>query len=89
MRKVLLFLGIGVGLLIVANQARSQTKSPFIYGDVKTISGDTYTGIIKWGSSESSLAEMYWVEMFNAMKSSNDFLKFLSKGEIEELSKEE
>ena len=86
MRKILLFLGVGVGLLIVANQAKSQSKSPFIYGDVKTVSGDTYTGIIKWGTSGSQLAEMYWVEMFNGNKSTNDFLKFLSKKEIEELS---
>ena len=89
MRKILLFIGIGVGLLIVANQSNAQSKSPFIYGDVKTISGDTYTGIIKWGSSGSQLAEMYWVEMFNAGKSSNDFLKFLTKKEIEELSNNE
>ncbi len=89
MRKILLFLGIGVGLLIVANQAKAQSKSPFIYGDVKTISGDTYTGIIKWGSSSAQLQEMFWVETLNGIKSSNDFLKFLSKKEIEELSNNE
>lgn len=86
MRKFILFLGIGVGLLIVANQATAQSKNPFIYGQVTTVSGDEYTGIIKWGTDKD--AEMYWMELFNGRKTSNDFMKFLSKSDIESLSEQ-
>lgn len=84
MRSILLFLGIGIGLLIILSEAKAQDANPFLYGEVETVDGDTYKGPIRWGSDE-----VYWVEMFNATKTSNDFMKFLSKKEAEELNKEQ
>ncbi len=84
MRSFLLIIGIGIGLLIVVNQAKAQEPSPFIYGEVETINGDTYKGPIRWGSDE-----VYWAEMFNTVKATNDFMKFLSKKEVEELNKQQ
>ena len=83
MRKVLLAIGIVVGAVILASKAKAQENNAFMYGTLTTITGDTYTGPIRWGSDE-----VYWVEMFNAMKTSNDFMKFLSKSEVEKLSEE-
>ncbi|OEK07103.1 hypothetical protein [Roseivirga misakiensis] len=87
-RGILLFIGIVVGLLIISNQSNAQ-KNSFIYGKVTTISGDVYTGPIRWGSKNAQKAEVFWVEVFNGTKTSNDLLKYLSKSEIEELSQGE
>lgn len=81
MRKVLLALGIAVGLMIIATQVQAQQKNMFIYGTLTTITGEDYTGAIRWGTDE-----VYWVDLFNAAKTSNDFRKFLSRKEIETLS---
>lgn len=84
MRSVLLFLGIGIGLLIILSQAKAQEANPFIYGEIETVDGDTYKGHIRWGTDE-----VYWIELFNAAKRSNDFLKFLSKKEVESLNQQQ
>lgn len=83
MRKLLLIVGIVVGLFIVVSSAKAQEKNLFLYGDVETVSGDKYTGFIRWGDDE-----VYWVELLNAQKTSNDFLKYLSKSEAEALSEQ-
>ena len=80
---MLLAIGIVVGAVILASKAKAQESNAFMYGTLTTITGDTYTGPIRWGSDE-----VYWVEMFNAMKTSNDFMKFLSKSEVDKLSEE-
>lgn len=85
LRGILLFVGIVVGLLIITNQSIAQ-KNTAIYGKVTTVSGDEYTGPIKWGSKNAGKAEVLWVEILNGTKASNDFMEFLSKSEIEELS---
>lgn len=84
MRSILLFLGIGIGLLIVLSEAKAQERNPFMYGEVETVDGDVYKGHIRWGTDE-----VYWVELFNAAKRSNDFLKFLSKKEVNELNQQQ
>ncbi len=81
MRKVLLIVGVMVGLFILVSSAQAQEKNVFIYGEVETVDGDKYEGYLRWGTDE-----VYWVELLNAQKSSNDFLKFLSKKEVEELA---
>lgn len=88
MRRILLFVGIGVGLLIIANESKAQ-KNVSMYGKVTTVSGDKYTGAIRWGTDNSQKAEVFWVELFNGTKTSNDFLRFLSKSEVQELSGKE
>lgn len=85
MRRILLFVGIGVGLLIIANESKAQ-KNVSMYGKVTTVSGDVYTGAIRWGTDNSQKAEVFWVELFNGTKTSNDFMRFLSKSEAQELS---
>ena len=88
MRRMLLFVGIGIGLLIIANESKAQ-KSVSMYGKVTTVSGDKYTGAIRWGTDNSQKAEVFWVELFNGTKTSNDFLRFLTKSEVQELSGKE
>jgi len=88
MRRILLFVGIGIGLLIIANESKAQ-KSVSMYGKVTTVSGDQYTGAIKWGGDNAQKAEVFWVELFNGTKTSNDFLRFLTKSEVQELSGKE
>ena len=55
MRKVLIAIGIVVGGVIIASQARAQGNA-LMYGTVTTLSGDTYTGPIRWGDDE-----VYWL----------------------------
>lgn len=81
MRKVLLIVGVIVGLFILVSSAQAQHKNVFIYGEVETVDGDKYEGYLRWGSDE-----VYWVELLNAQKTSNDFLKFLSNQEVEDLA---
>jgi hypothetical protein len=82
-RKVLLCLGIIIGLVILTSSTQAQEKNVSIYGEVITIDGDSYEGFLRWGSDE-----VYWVEMLNAQKTSNDFLRFLSEREVEELAEQ-
>lgn len=44
-------------------------NSGFIYGEVHTEEGNTYTGQIRWGKEEA-----FWTDMFNAAKIGNDFI---------------
>ena len=81
MRKVLLIVGVIVGLFILINSAQAQHRNIFIYGEVETVDGDKYEGYLRWGTDE-----VYWFELLNAQKTSNDFLKFLSNKEIEDLA---
>ncbi|WP_139135319.1 hypothetical protein [Roseivirga sp. 4D4] len=87
-RRILLFVGIGIGLIIITNESKAQ-KNVAIYGKVTTVSGDQYTGAIKWGGDNARQAELFWVEILNGTKTSNDFMKFLSKSEIKELGGKE
>jgi len=82
-KKIALIIGVVLALFILVNSAEAQRKNVFLYGDVETVSGDTYTGYIRWGDDE-----VYWVELLNAKKTSNDFLKFLSKSEVEALAEQ-
>lgn len=84
MRQILLVVGIAIGLLIILSQANAQEKNIFLYGEVTTINGDKYTGALRWGNDE-----VYWTDLLNAEKTSNDFLKFLSKKEIQQMSDQE
>lgn len=79
MRKVLLFVGVAVGLIIITTQAKAQTNM-FMYGEVITIDGDRYQGFLRWGTDE-----VYWHDMYNASKTSNDFNRFLSRSEKAEI----
>ena len=81
MRKVLLIVGVIVGLFILINSAQALHRNIFIYGEVETVDGDKYEGYLRWGTDE-----VYWFELLNAQKTSNDFLKFLSNKEIEDLA---
>lgn len=83
MRKISLLVGIILALFILIQNANGQDKNVFIYGDVETVSGDRYTGFLRWGNDE-----VFWVELLNAKKTSNDFLKFLTEREIEALAEE-
>ena len=48
----------------------------FIYGRVTSIDGNQYTGAIRWGKEE-----VYWFDHFNATKTSNRSIKYLSSSE--------
>lgn len=80
MRKLTLALGIIVGLLILVTKSNAQSTKAFLYGTVTTISGDKYEGAIRWGTDE-----VYWADMLNATKVTNDFTEYLSKEELESL----
>ena len=41
-----------VGMFIIVTSANAQEKNLFLYGDVETVGGDTYTGYIRWGDDE-------------------------------------
>ncbi|MFT6216121.1 MAG: hypothetical protein ACJAS3_002529 [Roseivirga sp.] len=84
LRQVILVIGILIGLLIIVNQAKAQVSKISLYGKVTTINGDAYKGYLRWGNDET-----YWTDFLNAQKSNNDFLKLLSKKEIEQISEKD
>lgn len=45
--------------------------------------------LLDGGTDNSQKAEVFWVELFNGTKTSNDFLRFLTKSEVQELSGKE
>lgn len=71
---VLLLAGV-----MFANPAMSQDEG-HIYGKITLDDGKTYEGAIRWGKEE-----IYWNDIFNASKERNNFLKYLSSDEVEEL----
>lgn len=66
-------------ILVVSVSANAQDEI-FIYGKVATIDNKVYEGPIRWGKEE-----VYWVDIFNAGKESNENLQYLSKQDREEL----
>ena len=66
-------------IVMVSVSAKAQDEI-FIYGKVTTIDSKVYEGPIRWGKEE-----VYWVDIFNAAKESNENLQYLSKQDREEL----
>jgi hypothetical protein len=52
----------------------------FIYGKVYMIDNKTYEGPIRWGKEE-----VYWTDVFNSSKSTNENLRYLSSRERDDL----
>ncbi len=70
-----------LGLLITfTHKVQAQADEGFIYGKVTTINDDTYTGAIRWGKEE-----VYWFDMFNSSKPKNEFIKYLSNDDLDQL----
>ncbi|MEM6643008.1 MAG: hypothetical protein AAF616_08525 [Bacteroidota bacterium] len=65
--------------LLFTQEINAQDQG-FIYGSVLTESGSTYTGPIRWGKEE-----VFWSDMFNASKRSNQNLDYLSDRELDQL----
>lgn len=59
---------------------QAQADEGFIHGTVTTIDDNVYTGAIRWGKEE-----VYWSDFFNSIKTSNDYLKYLSREDEEQL----
>jgi len=79
MKKIIASL-IFLSLIISIQSAKSQTDEVYIYGTITTIDDDIYTGPIRWGDEE-----VYWTDMFNSEKRTNDNLKYLTNADREEM----
>jgi len=62
-----------VCLLHTTSYARADNAG-FIYGTITTNNGNSYTGIIRWGTEES-----FWDDLFNSTKTKNPNRKYLDK----------
>ena len=78
--KKSIFLLFSLSLIFSIYTAQSQTDEVFIYGTITTIDDNTYTGPIRWGDEE-----VYWTDIFNSEKKTNDNLKYLSHSDMEEM----
>ena len=78
--KKSIFLLFSLSLIFSIYTAQSQTDEVFIYGTITTIDDNTYTGPIRWGDEE-----VYWTDIFNSEKKTNDNLKYLSSRDMEEM----
>ena len=70
---------LAIQLSILPQQVQAQDEG-FIYGKVTTEDGDVYQGAIRWGKEE-----VYWTDMFNARKTENPNLDYLSRRDIDDL----
>lgn len=59
----ILIAGLVLGGAFAASGARADENQGFLYGTVKTTNGNTYRGILRWGSEES-----FWDDHFNSAK---------------------
>lgn len=79
--KTKVFLGL-MSLLAIQftsfTPLNAQNDEGFIYGEVVSVDGKSYTGQIRWGKEEA-----YWADHFNSTKSGNDNIKYLSNEELE------
>ena len=69
-------------IIIGANNLKAQSDDGFIYGKITTWDNNTYKGAIRWGDEE-----VYWSDMFNSTKTSNENIKHLSRRERKLLDK--
>ena len=69
-----------LAVILVASVSANAQDEIFIYGKVATIDNKVYEGPIRWGKEE-----VYWADIFNAAKESNENLQYLSKRDREEL----
>jgi len=67
---ILKVLVLWLGTFSVAN---AQSGAGFIYGDIQTIDGEKYTGVMRWGKEEA-----FWDDLFNATKKSNKAIEYVS-----------
>jgi len=63
---------------------QAQADEGFIHGTVTTIDDNVYTGAIRWGKEE-----VYWSDFFNSIKTSNDYIKYLTREDEEQLRESE
>ena len=68
-------------LLAIITHSYSQHDGIFIYGNVTTIDGETYTGALRWGKEE-----IYWTDFFNATKTKNKNLEYLEDTKDDDLT---
>lgn len=72
-KKLIIILGIATALLVIALENKAQSHEGYIYGKVYT-DRTTYIGAIRWGNEE-----VFWSDLFNAGKTTNDYVKLVPK----------
>ena len=70
---------LAIQFTLLPQQVQAQDEG-FIYGKVTTEDGDEFIGAIRWGKEE-----VYWTDMFNARKTDNKNIDYLSRNERDEL----
>lgn len=73
LRSLALILGLMVALLAIATITKAQTVEGYIYGKVYT-ENNTYEGALRWGTEE-----VFWTDLFNVAKRTNDYAKLVPK----------
>lgn len=69
-----------VSVILTFNFTIAQDHSGFIYGTITTVDDDVYTGQIRWDDEE-----VYWFDFFNSEKKGNEYLRYLSRKDMEHL----
>jgi len=75
---------IAITFLILTSSViyvKAQNDEGFIYGSITTIDNKTYTGAIRWNKEE-----VFWTDFFNATKTKNRNLQYLSEKDAENLN---
>jgi hypothetical protein len=76
-RVFVVIIGMAVALLAMALESPAQSHEGYLYGKIYT-DRTTYLGPIRWGGEE-----VFWTDLFNAAKRTNDYAKLIPK-ELEE-----
>lgn len=76
-------LSVCVVWLALVSPVQAQHEG-LIYGEVKLLNDETYTGQIQWGAGQ-----MLWGDILRTKKKENPLLKYLSEDQLKRLSEEE
>lgn len=75
-RWIVVLIGIMIAMVAVVVGAKAQAYDGLLYGKVYTENGNSYTGIIRWGTEEA-----LWTDLFNASKVTDQFKKMVPEKE--------
>lgn len=76
MRIKIIFLALAVMVVLCAGTVLADGNEGFISGKITTREGNSYEGLIRWGTQE-----YFWDDLYNATKEDNPWLKYVDKHE--------
>lgn len=71
-------------LLVGQVETAMDNSSILLYGKVTTVTGESFTGQLRWGKEEA-----FWFDYFNSSKGENENLELLTEEQLDELDEKD